>query len=64
MATKRGDEVEAGDLLRFLSSEHRIVRIDPPEPATLAIMPGCVGYAKAADGWGITLDRAGSYEVA
>lgn len=53
--TKQASEIVPGDIISFLGNCHRIARIDPPTATTLSILPECLGYAVAADGWSITL---------
>ena len=53
-------EVAAGDIVVFLGTPHLVAEIEPYTHPTLGKM---VGIARAADGWGITLDT-GCQEVA
>lgn len=54
---KHDSEIQPGDVVLFFGTPHRIDRIEPPSEATLAILPECIGYARASDGWGITLSN-------
>lgn len=51
--TKRNDQIQPGDVLIFMGRPHVIAEIEPYTHPTLGPM---VGIARAADGWGITLD--------
>lgn len=55
MTTKRQSDIQPGDIVEFLGGFHRIDRIEPPTAETLAFFPTCIGYAKAENGWGISL---------
>jgi hypothetical protein len=57
--TKLGRDVEVGDVLVFLGTHHRVTEFGP---GTHLIEGSRI--ALAADGWGMTLDPSGSYEVA
>lgn len=59
---KRSDEVRPGDIVMFLGTPHLIARIDPPAPD--CPFPWVIGYARASNGWGITLAEGGRTEVA
>lgn len=58
---KPGDEVAAGDVVLFLGTPHVV---DVVEPYTHPTVGPMAGIARAADGWGITLDRLVCVEVA
>lgn len=55
---KLQSEIVPGDVIMFFGTPHRIDRIDPPTPETLSFFPTCCGFARSADGWGISLDGA------
>lgn len=61
MTLKNSTEIVPGDIVVFFGRSHRIMRIDPASPETMAIDPSTVGIARAEDGWGITL--AGPYTM-
>lgn len=57
---KPDDQIGPGDVVMFLGNPHLIAQIEPYTHPTLGEM---TGIARAADGWGITLD-GGCMEVA
>lgn len=58
---KLGQDIEVGDIIVFLGTPHRITRV---EPYTHPTVEGAVAIAHAANGWGISLWRNVSVEVA
>lgn len=60
---KRQKDIEPGDVIVFFGTPHRIDRIDPPTPETLSVFPTCRGFARATDGWGISLDGSASQTI-
>lgn len=68
MARKRGSDVEVGDILMFLSTPHRITRIEPYLHPTLRLPGWRTAYADTGErayknAWGITLEPQCEYEI-
>lgn len=59
MQNIRCEEIRAGDVVCFLGDPHLIERIEPYTGPHDFIM----GVAKAADGWGISLEAGSSLPV-
>lgn len=57
-ACKPSTEVQAGDVVLFLSTPHLIAAVEPPT------LLADVGVARARDGWGIGLCSTTCVEVA
>ena len=58
--TKRGNEVQVGDIILFAGRPHRVAKIEPYTHPTLG---ETCGIARASDGWGITLFPSSQVEV-
>jgi hypothetical protein len=59
-----GKDLQVGDDLRVMGRVHRITEFTDYDPARIGLEPQA-GWriADAADGWGITIDPRGCYEV-
>lgn len=54
---KPADRLRPNDVVMFLGNPHLIARIDPYSGIFDGTndMPKCIGVAKAADGWGMSM---------
>lgn len=57
---KRAEDIAPGDVVLFLGTPHVVADVEPYTHPTVGPM---VGIARAADGWGITLDHLTCVEV-